>query len=81
VTFKVRAHSDREFTRFAIGLRVQPHDTYHFAAIFFDSDERHRSPIIDVNQSVEVGVAQFLFPAKEALTRVILAHAFREISK
>jgi hypothetical protein len=81
VTFKVRAHSDREFTRFAIGLRVQPHDTYHFAAGFLDSDERHRSPIIDVNQSVEVGAAQFLFRTKEAQTRVILAHAFREISK
>jgi hypothetical protein len=32
-----------------------------------------------VNQSIEVGIAQFLFRAKEAQTRVILAHAFREM--
>jgi hypothetical protein len=34
-----------------------------------------------VNQSVEVGVAQFLFRDKKAQTRVRPAHAFGEISK
>jgi hypothetical protein len=81
VTFKLGAHNYREFTRFAIGLRVQPRDTCHFAARFLDGDERHRSPIIDVNQSVEVGVAQFLFRAKEAQMSILLAHTFREIAK
>jgi hypothetical protein len=72
---------EQRLMRFTIGLRVQPHDTYHFAAGFLDSDKRHRSPIIDVNQSIEVSVAQFLFRTKEAQARILRAHAFREIAK
>jgi hypothetical protein len=81
VTLKVRADSDGEFTRFTIGLRVQPRDTYHFAAGFLDGDECHCSPVIDVNKSVEVGITQLLFRDKEAQSSVVLTQTLRKIAK
>jgi hypothetical protein len=44
---------------------VQPHDTNHF---FLDSDERHRSPIIDVNQSVEIAVGAVMGRPESSVT-------------
>src|SRR6516225_12135004 len=67
--FEVGPHKDGVFAAFVVRVRVQADDAEHVAGRFLDGNEGHGARVVDLRETHDEGVTEFLHRREEPQTQ------------
>jgi hypothetical protein len=77
---EIRSQQDRVFAGFAACVGMEPDDAEHLAAGFIDGDKGHRAQTVDICQSSDKLMREFLDGIEEAKPQIFLAHMCQKVA-
>jgi hypothetical protein len=77
---EIRSQQDRVFTGLSECVGMEPNDAEQLATGFFDGDKGHRALAIDIGQSRDELMREFLDGIEEAKPQIFLAHTCQQIA-